>query len=199
MHLFYTSGVKTCSCGTEFEPYQIPGRTIKSKYCIRCLVEKGRKKLKSDAKKVAEAEKRKWNKEKKKIKQGLKSLTDYEKDAKAAAQLYARLRDKDQPCISCGGLTSPIWDGGHRFKAEIYSGVIFDEHNIHKQCRKCNFYLGGNEDNYHSGLIKRYGTEYVEALEKRALETRNRKYTREELIGIKNYYKNKIKQLNQTL
>jgi hypothetical protein len=48
-----------------------------------------------------------------------------------------RLRDAEQPCISCGGNDKDLWDGGH-LKAEIYSGVIFNPANCHKQCRKCN-------------------------------------------------------------
>jgi hypothetical protein len=37
-----------------------------------------------------------------------------------------------------------LWDGGHLKKAEIYSGVILILLR-HKQCRKCNRFLGGNE------------------------------------------------------
>jgi hypothetical protein len=42
-------------------------------------------------------------------------------------------------------------------KAEIYSGVIFNPANCHKQCRKMQPLLGGNELMYRQGLIARYG------------------------------------------
>jgi hypothetical protein len=45
-------------------------------------------------------------------------------------------------------------------KAEIYSGVIFNPANCHKQCRKCKPL--GNELMYRQGLIQRYGLEYIE-------------------------------------
>jgi hypothetical protein len=128
-------------------------------------------------------------------KDSLKTLGQLEAESKRVFQKFIRLRDKDLPCISCGVENTNLWDGGHYKKAEIYSGVIFDENNVHKQCRKCNRYLGGNELNYRQGLIGRYGNEFVENIENTANETRQKKYTREELLEIKNIYLKKIKEL----
>jgi len=66
--------------------------------------------------------------------------------------------------------------------------------NVHKQCRKCNRFLGGNELNYREGLIIRYGLEYVEEVETRANNTRNQGWNRTELTEIKEKYRlmNKI-------
>jgi DNA-directed RNA polymerase subunit N (RpoN/RPB10) len=123
------------------------------------------------------------------IREKLKTLGQYESDAKKEIQKWVRKRDSNLPCISCGTLTSDLWDGGHFKKAEIYSGVIFDEMNIHRQCRKCNRFLGGNELNFREGLIARYGEDYVLKIEKKALETRNYKFNKEELKELREKYR----------
>jgi hypothetical protein len=138
-----------------------------------------------------------WNKKKKEIREKLKTLSQYEAEAKKSFQKFIRLRDKDLPCISCGTFEADLFDGGHYKKAEIYSGVIFDENNTHKQCRKCNRFLGGNELMYREGLIKRFGEQFVKDLEQKANETRNYKYTKEELIAKKIQYDLKIKELSK--
>ena len=127
-----------------------------------------------------------------KLRDSLKTLTQLEGEAKKPFQKFIRLRDADKPCISCGSFTASIWDGGHFYKAEIYSGLIFNEDNCHKQCRKCNSFLGGNENNYRLGLIERYGEPFVLNLDKLAISKRNYKYERKELTGIKKYYQKQI-------
>ena len=141
-------------------------------------------------------EQREWKAEKAVLKDKLKTLSQYEAEAKKSFQKYVRMRDKGLPCISCGIFETELWDGGHYKKAEIYSGVIFNTHNCHKQCRKCNRFLNGNELMYRQGLIQRYGIEYADAIELKANETRNYKYTREELIAIKIKFDILVKELN---
>lgn len=128
--------------------------------------------------------------------QKLKTLSQYEAEAKKSFQKYIRLRDKEQPCISCNKTDTELWDGGHYKKAELYSGVIFDENNCHKQCRYCNRYLGGNEANYRTGLVNRYRESFVLSLEKKSNETRQHKYTKQDLIDIKKIYDARIKEFN---
>ena len=142
-------------------------------------------------------EQREWKAEKAVLKDKLKTLSQYEAEAKNSFQKYIRIRDKGLACISCGIFETTLWDGGHYKKAEIYSGVIFDTHNCHKQCRKCNRFLNGNELMYRQGLIKRYGIEYADAIELKANETRNYKYTKEELIAKKLKFDILIKELNK--
>ena len=135
-----------------------------------------------------------WKVEKAILKNKLKTLSQYEVEAKKSFQKYIRMRDASLPCISCGIEQTELWDGGHYKKAEIYSGVIFNEHNCHKQCRKCNRFLNGNELMYRQGLIQRYGIEYADQIEQKANETRNYKYTKEELIAKKLKYDILIKE-----
>jgi hypothetical protein len=104
------------------------------------------------------------------------------------------LRDSDKPCISCNSTTADTFDGGHFYKAEVYSGLIFNENNCHKQCRKCNRFMNGNELNYRKGLIARYGIDYVTNLDNICDINRVKKYTKEELIAKKLQYDIKIKE-----
>lgn len=131
------------------------------------------------------------------LRQKLKTLSDYEAEAKKVFQKWVRLRDIELDCISCGTQNPKLWHGGHFKKAEIYSGLIFDERNVHKQCSRCNVFLNGNEGEYRIGLVNRYGKEYVEQLESDSIIKRNYKYTKDELIQIKNLYNGKIKDIER--
>lgn len=132
------------------------------------------------------------------LRQKLKTLSDYEAEAKKVFQKWVRLRDIELDCISCGTQNPKLWHGGHFKKAEIYSGLIFDERNVHKQCSRCNVFLNGNEGEYRIGLVNRYGKEYVEQLEADSVIKRNYKYTKQELTDIKNFYSEKIKAIERT-
>jgi hypothetical protein len=127
------------------------------------------------------------------LREKLKTLGEYKADARKSFQKWIRLRDKDKPCISCGN-NADLEDGGHFYKAEVYSGLIFNENNCHKQCRKCNRFMNGNELNYRKGLIVRYGIDYVTNLDNICNINRVYKYTKEELIAKKLQYDIKIKE-----
>ena len=136
----------------------------------------------------------KAKKEKSILKEKLKTLSDLEAEAKKSFQRYVRLRDKDLPFISCNNSNTNDWAGGHYFSAGMYSGLMFDERNCHKQCNThCNKYLSGNLLEYRKGLIKRFGIKFVEKLESESDQKRNYKYTREELIAKKFQYDLKCK------
>ena len=155
-----------------------------NKVCsIKCAIELGKLKpakvnykrvnsqLKSEAKEKLETYSQKVNK------------------VKVIFQKWIRERDKNEPCISCGTLTANEWHASHFKKAETYSGVIFNEINVWKSCKKCNVFLNGNELNYRERLVKKIGLDQVIALEELANETRTKKWTIEELQQIKNKYK----------
>lgn len=177
----YTSLQKTCSISCQLQWNHDHPQEVKN--YVQLLAEK-------EAKKEA----RKWKTEKKTRKEKLKTLTQHESDAKKVFQRWIRMRDKDRTCISCDTNNSPIWDAGHWWKAELYSGLIFDQDNVHKQCRRCNWFLGGNETNYRLGLIARYGAEFVARIEERKDRLREYKFTKEELIRIKETYTLKLKE-----
>lgn len=176
---------KTCKCGAEFEPINYPNSKIKTKLCVKCLIEKGKKK-----------EKKEWNREKKQRNEKLKTLSDYKAEARAVFQKWVRIRDSNLPCISCGCLTSNLWDAGHFLDAGTYSGLIFHPDNVHKQCSYfCNRMRHGAKAEYRIGLIKRIGEDRVRWLEENKDRLRTYKYTKQELINIKKQYTEKIKSI----
>lgn len=122
------------------------------------------------------------------------TLSMFEHTAKTVFQKWCRLRDEKEPCISCKRTFTKQWDGGHYYPAGQYSGIIFNEMNVNKQCSECNgTLLHGNPIEYRKGLIQKYGEEKVKELDMLAIEKRNYKYTREELQEITIKYKLKIK------
>lgn len=142
--------------------------------------------------------KKEIDKRHKELKKGLKEqnkvslLRDV---SKRLVQKFARLRDKDLPCISCDSKTAQEWHGGHLFKAELYSGVLLSPKNVNKQCNKCNIHMDGNEAAYVLGFIKKYGQEAFNDLAEEARKTKNKKWDALELTEIIAYFKAEIKKL----
>lgn len=178
---------KKCKyCKELFTPKSSLQKPCFKSECISKFYQENKKKIEVKVKKEQD-------RKRKEIKEGLKSISKVIAETKPIFQRFIRLRDKEKPCISCGSFEGQP-QGGHFKKAEIYTGVIFDERNCHKQCKKCNVFLGGNEANYRVNLVKRFSEEFVSELERYADETRNYKYTREELKEIKEKYQKKIKE-----
>lgn len=171
---------KRCKiCGKDFNQF----RTTQQVCSTNCALKMAKQKQK--VKRI----------EKKEALEQIKTKSQKIQDARRIFQLYIRQRDKDLPCISCGTMTSKAWDAGHYLKAELYTGLIFNEDNCHKQCRKCNRYLGGNELEYRIGLIKRIGADRVEELERRRNQLRLYKYSDEELKALTLKFKAKKKEI----
>jgi hypothetical protein len=168
---------KKCEqCGKLFKPYRIT--PVCSYVCAMAYNDdkesnKRLKRLKSNVKEEA-------------------SLGMLIKLAKELAQKFARLRDKDLPCISCGSVNAQVYHGGHLWKSELYSGVKFHEYNINKQCQKCNTFLDGNEVNYAINFIERFGVDRFNFLTALAKETKNKKWSKMEVQEIINHYKQLI-------
>jgi len=68
----------------------------------------------------------------------------------------------------------------------------FVEDNVHGQNKHCNNYLAGNHVEYRKGLIERIGFARVEQIE---ADHTLRKYTREGLIEIARYYREKARSI----
>ena len=176
--------MKTCKrCKEPFKAYN----TIQ-KHCVSCSIEIAKEKQQAKANKE-------WRAKKKKLKEGLKTRSQKINDARKIFQQFIRARDKNLPCISCGTETSTYWDAGHYLKAELYTGLIFNEDNCHKQCRKCNSYLGGNEIEYRISLEDRIGKQRLKTLEDSRNALRSYVWEDSELEEIKKKYKNLLKSL----
>lgn len=133
------------------------------------------------------------NTEKKQFYEKNKSQKKKVNEAREIFQRWIRLvRDVNQPCISCGNSVTTAWDAGHYLKAEKFTGIIFNEDNVHKQCKQCNKYMDGNEIQYRIGLVKKIGEDRVKFLEDNANANRIRRYSDDELNEIKIKYKQKL-------
>ena len=143
-------------------------------------------------KKATEKEQRKRTKEER---ESMKSISRLIQEAREPFQKWIRFRDANEPCISCGTTNAEIWDGSHFFKAEIYTGLIFNEVNVNKSCDRCNRFLGGNESGYRLGLVKKYGEKVVSELEEAANNLRQYKFSREEIKNIKTKYQKLLREI----
>ena len=125
------------------------------------------------------------------------SLTSVLESVKTACHKYIRLRDKNKPCISCNAPYHTEHQAGHFYKAELFSTIKFNELNINGQCVRCNIKRAGNESEYRIQLPKRIGLKGFNEVNRLAeLDHQiKHKWDRQELINIKNYYQNKIKEL----
>ncbi len=167
--------LKQCKqCGEMFKPFN----TLQVVCSAICALEFNSKKEVDKRFKVMKSDSR--------------SLIELRNLARVSFQIYIRQRDVDLPCISCDK-TYAKWDAGHYLKAEIYTKLIFNEDNVHKQCSYCNLQLAGNLIEYRKGLVKKIGINKVQELEDMADLSRSYKFTKDELITLAKNYKLKIK------
>ena len=167
------------------EEWFIPARPL----AVVCGLVCARKKVKADkAKGKAELRARKA---------ALKTIPDLLKEAQREFNSAIRERDRvaGHSCISCG--RNLDWSGnrtdcGHFRSVGSAGHLRFNENNAHAQCKHCNQWRSGNAVDYRIGLIQRIGLEAVEALE---ADNNIRKWTREELIAIRDTYRQKLKEL----
>ena len=112
---------------------------------------------------------------------------------------YIRLRDKGKDCVCCGVPYNSNFHASHFYKAELYSNLKFDENNIFGGCQKCNLLMEGNESGFRTGLIQRYGVEFVNAVDNKSKSYKKNdfKWDRETLNEIRTYYKEKLKILTE--
>lgn len=138
-----------------------------------------------------------------KRKEKLKTRSDYMKEAQSAFNAFIRERDKHEVCICCGlplnssGQVPSIgggYDCGHYRSVGSAPHLRFDERNAHAQRKQCNRWGSGRAVDYRLGLIQRIGVEAVEALES---DQSVKKWTKEELIEIRDTYKARLKALKQ--
>lgn len=130
-------------------------------------------------------------------KEAIKTIPDLIKEAQHAFNAFIRARDQEQPCICCGrplgdGDVGGAFDAGHYRSTGSASHLRFHEHNVHAQRKQCNRYGAGRAVDYRIGLVSRIGLAAVEALES---NNSPHKWTREELIQIRDTYRAKLKAL----
>jgi hypothetical protein len=172
---------KTCAhCGSGFIPL-LPMQAVCGPICARRKVE---------AKKKAEREQDKAKRE------AMKSLRQIMAEADRAFCAYIRARDR-LPDISSGrplDWSGNAVDAGHYRSRGAASHLRYHEDNCHAQSKHDNRFKAGNVVQYRINLIARIGVKRVEALE---ADNEPHKWTREELVSIKEHYRAKRRELQQ--
>ena len=107
---------------------------------------------------------------------------------------YIRLRDKDKPCISCGEYKT--LQAGHFFAVSGYSGLRFDEDNVHGECSGCNCFDDSHLIHYGVNLEERIGISNHRCLHHKAqyYKRDGYKWRRSELLELIEIYKEKLKE-----
>ena len=152
-----------------------------------------------------EAEIREKNK-KKEIRKRKEKLNDsdisyWTKKAQVQFNKYIRIRDKDEPCISCGlppydrsKLTGGYWQAGHYRSTGAAPELRFEPDNCHKQCPSCNNHKSGNIVDYRINLVKKIGHDRIEWLEG---PHKPKRFRVEDLKEIERYWKDQVKNVSR--
>ncbi|EPG5762535.1 TPA: recombination protein NinG [Pseudomonas aeruginosa] len=173
---------KNPECGTTFVPQRL-GQRVCSPACALAIKDKHAKPAR---KAIADRERR----EIKVRKERLKSRADHLREAQQAFNEFIRLRDADQPCISCGRHHDGQYHAGHYRTVAASPELRFEPLNVHKQCAPCNNHKSGDVVNYRINLVAKIGAEAVARLEG---PHDARKWTVEEIKAIKALYRAKAR------
>lgn len=173
---------KNPECGTTFVPQRL-GQRVCSPACALAIKDKHAKPAR---KAIADRERR----EIKVRKERLKSRADHLREAQQAFNEFIRLRDADQPCISCGRHHDGQYHAGHYRTVAASPELRFEPLNVHKQCAPCNNHKSGDIVNYRINLVAKIGAAAVARLEG---PHDARKWTVEEIKAIKALYRAKAR------
>lgn len=148
----------TCAtCQTEFTKQRM-GQRVCSPICASRLVQADKKQAKERAKldRALDANRR----------LALRTTSKLEEDCRKIVQKIARIRDRNDPCISCDKPAS--WDGqwhGSHFRSHgACSALQFHLWNINKACWICNKLYSGRIGDYEPRLVAKRGQEAVDWL-----------------------------------
>lgn len=92
-------------------------------------------------------------------------------------------------CVTCGKCMmpgDPLCDAGH-FISRSFLWTMFDERNVHCQCRTCNWEHERNPIPYYRYMEERYGVDVI--LELQSLAHQGGKMPESELLAIEQRYR----------
>ena len=177
--------MKNCKvCNSQFLEYKTTQRVCS----YGCAIEYALLKRQKD-------ELKEWSKRKRKLKEGLKTLSDHIKETQKVVNRYVRLRDTGKPCISCGIKYQSNFQAGHLYPAGTCWPVRFDSRNIHGQCRQCNMNKSANLNEYRKNILSRITERDLKELDSLAHTTAN--HSKDQLEEIKQIFKAKLEQLKK--
>ena len=170
----------TCKhCGVEYVK-----RAAMQKACtLDCALAMAREKRQK-------AQERENRKVRAKVREKLKTRSEWLREAQAAFNGYIRARDYGKPCISCGSSFGDVVfggkaDAGHYRSTGAAPHLRFNLLNCAAQCVRCNRHLSGNVVEYRHGLVRRIGQDRVVELEN---DNETRKFDIEYLKRLKKIF-----------
>lgn len=152
------------------------------------VVAKANRKAEKQARKDAKVERARLHQQRQKLK------TNGQRKAEAQRALnhwIVHVRDKDEPCISCGRYVETGSQAGHFRGRGRAPHLALDPRNIAKQCCQCNLHLHGNALGFRAGLVARHGEAFVLELE---ADQTPRHLTADEYDEIKREYRAKARE-----
>jgi len=188
---------KAPGCHGEYTPWSSFQATCRNPGCAAKKAKRDREKREALAAKTRRSETAE-------AKKSLMKISQVRALAQRRFNKFIRLRDKDQPCISCGRppgdngyLTGGTWDAGHYLSRAARPWLAFDERNCWKQCKRCNRDHSGSAGEMRIEMVKRIGEAAVVDLEN--TQPPDRTWTREELYAIEREYRERIKLIEKSL
>lgn len=147
-------------------------------------IEKGRKKIVKEVKKVNAKKKRDFYDN---------DIKTRKAAAKKACHDYIKLRDAGKNCICCDKPMLKQIHAGHWLESGNNPAIRYHEDNIHSQSAYCNTFKGGDSGDYKANLIDKIGLERVTyLLDSKGVSV---KYSVDDYKFIERWYKLKIKDL----
>lgn len=154
----------------------------------------GLKKARADREAALKAEREDF----KRRKAADKSISKLEGECRKIVQELARIRDRNDGCISChmGPNYGGIWHGSHYRAHGGCSSLQFNLWNIHKACEQCNYFKGGNREGFIKGLLVKpgYGPERIEWLDN---QPKSQKFSREYLYRFKEVMGKRLRRMRK--
>lgn len=129
-------------------------------------------------------------------KAALKTLSQLEGECRDIVQKMARIRDRDQGCISCDKPANwhGQWHGSHYRSHGACSSLQFHLWNISKACWICNKIFSGRIDGYKVGIVARHGQERLDWLDSQPTLKR---YSRDYLLRFKKVMGKRLRRMEK--
>jgi len=153
-------------CGVRWTPEEKARRIRLHPECIEPWMQAFQEKQKQKAIRERKAKLKVERAVDRRKRESLKPTSKWEAECREIVQAIARIRDRDDGCISChmpanyGG----VWHGSHFRSHGAASAVQFHLWNIHKACAQCNLFKSGNISAYRPRLVEKIGQEKVDWL-----------------------------------
>lgn len=129
-------------------------------------------------------------------KAALKTLSQLEGECRDIVQKMARIRDRDQGCISCDKPANwhGQWHGSHYRSHGACSSLQFHLWNISKACWICNKIFSGRIDGYKAGIVARHGQERLDWLD---AQPTLKRYSRDYLLRFKKVMGKRLRRMEK--